>query len=527
MKNTATTTTPVKTATPEFIEAVTNRLSAMGKPRIPAQTLFAIVSECAGYDVNARNVVGIYTMVKPLVEALVLSETIKFRFVENGTSFYTVPTIPSDGTGVKPAGKGELRTSWRLPKSSVHYTAGVALATRVFKANTEALAEAEKQLTQGLVFHKGEWKSKQDYKPVEDDDKKYDDLLAVQMRQVSSIRALTQQYPTGWSFDVKCDDRGRFNYLGGYASPHCGRLARMLYTLDDMVTLDHRTSFAQNFSLLTGSKLGKMCGVGTDADVDFWTSALAHYGLTIKPHSPEREISKRYGMPRFYGAGETTATEKATSVAGEYIAKGKLSEQRFKELLKALQCLGEDLRDFCERARAFAQGWVDIGEHPRWTTPSGYTSCQKYYTHVDKAWNSGTNEVWAYPKNMTSRLATRRICEKSDKEKGDKSVLVATTANILQSLDASVLALAIVEFKSLTGYAPYTIHDSYTVMKEDHVTLMTCVVNAMRKVADSDEVKALRRELALPPVKVLFGNRKEDPKVRNLDMRAMNPLDIE
>ena len=510
-----------------FEARMTERLQETGRPRLPAQSLFAMVAKEAGYNVNARNCVSVYTAIKPLIEGLVLAEIVKFRHVENGTSFYTIPCIPQDGAGVKPAGMGEFRTSWRVQKDTPHYKAGVALAGRVFKPNLEALKEAEEQTAQGFVFHKGEWKSKADYFPVEEDDKSYDDLLQTQMRQCASIRALSKQYPLGFSFDVKCDDRGRFNYLGGYASPHYGRLARKIYTLSEMVTLDHRTSFAQNFALLTGSAIGRNCGVGTDVDTDFWAGSLAHYGVTVKPHSPEREVCKRYGMPRFYGAGEQTATEKATLVASEYISRGKLSEQRFKELLKALQALGENLRDFGDRARAFAQSWVDIGEQPRWQTPSGYTSCQEYWTHVDRVWNSGTNETWAYPKSMTSRLETRRICERSDKERGDKSVLVATTANILQSLDASVLALATVEFTALTGYAPYTIHDSYTVHKDDAATLTMCVVNAMRKVADSAEVKALRRELSLPPVKVLFGSRKEDPKARNLDMRAMNPLDIE
>lgn len=514
-------------ATEATLEKITAHLQREGRPTIPAQSMFPLVASAAGYHVNARNSNEVYTAVKPLLEKLILTEVVKFHYVEGGTSFYEVPAVPQNGTGVKPAGQGEVRQNWRLSEGSLHLQAMQVIAKHVFITNSERLAEAEAQNLNKKVFHKGAWKTSQEYVPTEEDDLKFEDLLLRQARMIACHKALLETHPDGWSFDVFADDRGRVYYAGGYASPHCGSLARYLYTQAGEVTCDHRTSFAQNFALLTGSQIGQWCGVGTDVDTDFWMNALKHYGCEIQPHSPEREISKRYGMPTFYGAGKARAKASAEETARAFIARGELTKERFEELLCALERMGEDLRDFSERARAFAQSWVDIGEHPQWETPSGFHAEKHYWTHIDKVWNSGTNETWAYPKSMTSRLKTRRICERTDKERGDKSVLVATGANLLQSLDASVLTRACLKFYEETGYAPYVIHDSYTVQEEDRDTLQRCVISAMIETADSDQLKALRRELSLPPVKVLTGRRTPDPKCRNLDMRAMNPLDLE
>lgn len=517
----------VETATPEFLEKVMSALKKQARPRIPAQTMFAIVARTAGYDVHARNVVSVYTKIKPLVEALVLAEAVRFSYVENGQSFYTVPSLGGNGSGVKSAGQGTVRNNWRLNPESLHSQACEVIAKHRFITNREHLADAEAHVLDNRVYHKGNWYTKSEYIPVEEDDLKFDDLHDKQMKMIASHKSLLEQHPHGWSFDVFTDDRGRVYYAGGYASPHCGSLARYLYTHEGQITCDHRTSFAQNYSLLTGSNMGKWCGVGTADESDFWVNALAHYGMTIKPHSAEREICKRYGMPTFYGAGKARATESADEVAREFLARGKLSEARYKDLMKALDLLGDDLRDYSERARGFAKSWVDIGEHPQWRTPSGFHAEKHYWCHVDKPWQSGTNETWAYPKSLTTRLQTKRICERSDKEKGDKSCLIATGANLLQSIDASILTRACLKFYKKRGYTPYVIHDSYTIEKDDRATLERCVIESMIETADSAELKALRSELSYPPVKVICGNRKPSEGVRNLDLRAMNPLDLE
>lgn len=137
------------------------------------------------------------------------------------------------------------------------------------------------------------------------------------------------------------------------------------------------------------------------------------------------------------------------------------------------------------------------------------------------------NETWAYPKSMTIQIETRKICERPRKDVPEKSVLVATTANILQSLDASIMAMTICKFHEQTGLILAPVHDAYIVPKEYAAVLTACVVESMRELADSDAVKSLRRELNLPPVKVLTGKARPSSSMRNLDLREMNPLDEE
>ena len=513
--------------TPEWIEGFSKTLAERGKPRYTAQGMFALCARAIGYRVNARNYREACTACKPFIEALVLEGVISFQYRQGLTSYYKVPCVPSSGTGAVAPRTGVYENSWHASTDSLHSQAGALLAQAVFTPNLKVLENAEEQLREGRVFHNDVWLDKADYKPTKKDDLVYSDLLVTQMHQCASIRALAETFPTGFSFNVKTDDRGRFYYRGGYASPHFGKLNRAIYTHEGQVTLDHRTSFAQNFSLLTGSPIGQHCGVGSAEPVDFWVGMLRPYGVDIKADSIERKIAKAYGMVGFYGAGSDTCKADADRVARDALATGKLSETRYRELLEALAKVGESLSDFGERTRSFARQWVDIGEQPRWTLPTGFEASKDYWCHLDCEWNSGTNEAWAYPVSMTTRLETRRICERQNDEKGDKSVLVATTANILQSIDSAVLALAVLEFHGRTGYAPYCIHDSYTVRTEDEKTLLSCVVNAMRKVCDSPELARLRRELSLPPVKAIFGRRKPDPKARNLSLIDMNPLERE
>ena len=122
--------------------------------------------------VNARNMTGVYTKIKPLIEALVLAEVVRFRYVENGTSFYEIPSIPSDGAGIEPAGQGTVRPNWRLSKKIVCTEAMQAIAKHVFITNRAHLAIAEEKNYSKLVFHKGVWLTKEEYIPTEEDDLK-------------------------------------------------------------------------------------------------------------------------------------------------------------------------------------------------------------------------------------------------------------------------------------------------------------------------------------------------------------------
>lgn len=495
------------------------RLQKAGRPRVVAQTVFITAARACGLQA-ARSLVSDMTAVKPLVRAMVADGSLVFHHVEGGTSFYTIPSVDSmTGNTAHAPGEASFEVDPRhIGEDCLHLQAGKLIASRVWRINTRRLEEARDKNARGYMFRDFIWVKCPD---------ENDTAFIAQKQQIAAISAIVDSIGVNVSFDAFCDDRGRFYVRGGYASPYMGKLGRWLYTADDEVTLDHRTSFAQNFALLTGDSMGKYCGVGTAEDCDFWRSLLAPYGVNIAPHSLHRDACKAFGMPLFYGAGQSLAAERRDALLKQAVSAGEISEEQAKAIAEALNAVGEKLKGFQELTRSFAQSFVDWGEDPHWVTPSGFRAEKRYRTHKTIVWNSGENDcTWAYPKSMTVKVKTGVVCTQP-KDEADKSVLVATTANILQSLDAALMAKVIVSFKQETGITLFPLHDSYTVPKEYAATLTTCVVEAMRELADSDEVKALRRELNLPPVKVIAGKARPSDQMRNLDLREMNPLDEE
>lgn len=494
-------------------------LQKQGRPRVTAQTVFFAACKAAGLEAR-RHIVSDFTQVKPLIRALCADRALEFQHVEGGTSYYRVTSInPLTGNSARPAGQGVAEPDdLRLHKDSLHSQALTLLAKKGWRVNRARLEEAKAKNEQGLLFKDGEW--------VKCDTEGVDyDAFKQQTLQIVAVSALFAKQEVV-SFDAFCDDRGRFYIRGGYASPQAGKLARWLYTQPDEVTLDHRTSFAQNYSLLTGSQWGKHCGVGTLEDCDFWQGMLKPYGVDIAPHSQARAACKAYGMPRFYGAGAKLAAERAGDILRGAVATGELTQEASTAILDALEKLGESLTAFQEKTQAFAKSFTDWGEFPAWDTPTGFHAMKRYYHHKPVVWNSGENDASCMPKSMTMLVKTRSICV-DVKDEHDKSVIVATTANILQSLDASVMGTVIVKFHERTGLTLFPIHDSYTVPAEHADTLKECVIEAMREIADSPEMKALRRELGLMPVKVITGKARPDSQRVNLDLRQMNPLDEE
>lgn len=512
--------TIAKSAVSKIIEAVQKRLQKEGRPRIPAQTLFIKVAQSAGFKCR-RNIVSEFTAVKPIVATMVANGLLDFHYVEGGTSYYTVNGVdPATGNSAHPAGEASAEIDpHHLPEgeNSLHLQALQLLAKKVWHVNMPRLEKAKEMNAKAFIFNEGEWRA------VEKDD----ETLKAQAMVIAAISACAERTGNRMSFDVFADHRGRLYIRGGYACPQNSHLSRWLFSADDEISLDHRTSFAQNYSLLTGDNIGRYCGVGSSEGGDFWAGMLAQYGVNVKPHSLHREACKAFGMPMFYGASVDTATDRAEPLLEKAVKAAEISEEEAKETLKALEKVGEGLKSFGERVRAFVGTFTMWGEHPAWVTPSGYHACQKYYTRESIVWNSGENETWAYPKSMTIQIETRKICERPRKDVPEKSVLVATTANILQSLDASIMAMTICKFYEQTGLILAPVHDAYIVPKEYAAVLTACVIDSMRELADSDEIKTLRRELNLPPVKIITGKARPSDQMRNLDLRQMNPLDEE
>ena len=447
----------VETRMEELKARTLDSLKKAGRPRVPAQTVFMHASRASWLECT-RAIVGDFTQVKPLIRAMVADGSLEFHHVENGTSFYTIPSMDA-ATGNTAHAPGEAAFEvdpTHIGEDCLHLQAGRLIASRVWRINTRRLEEARDKHEQGFVFNDGKW-------VIADPSS---DGFKQQGLQIAAITAIVDSIGVNVAFDAFCDDRGRFYVRGGYASPYMGKLGRWLYTADDEVTLDHRTSFAQNYSMLTGDSMGKYCGVGTAEDCDFWKGLLAPYGVDIAPHSLHRDACKAYGMPLFYGAGQSLAAERRDALLKQAASAGEISEEQAKAIAEALDAVGEKLKGFQELTRSFAQSFVDWGEDPYWVTPSGFKACKKYRTHKTVVWNSGENDcTWYCPKSMTVKVKTHVICT-DVKDEADKSVFVATTANILQSLDAALMAKVIVSFKQETGVTLFPLHDSYTVPKE-------------------------------------------------------------
>ena len=459
-------------------------LQKKGTPRITAQTMFLTIARAMGNRVR-RHAIADLTACKPVIRAMITADIDQSHYAAGQTS--------------------------------VHEQAGRLIASRPWVINIARLEEAETRIAEGYQFHDGEWKPAQ----------KDDDSYQAQVHQVEAIREILTAYGAVVSFDVSTDDRGRYYVRGGYASPYMGKLGRWIYTQEDEICLDHRTSFAQNFSLLTGTPWGLYCGVGDDHPTDFWSGVLSQWGATVQPNTITRKACKAYGTPTFYGAGKETAREKSYPLFYLALAKGEITPDECQKIKEALEQFGDIVASFGEKTRDYAHSFVEWNEHPHWETPSGFIACKKYFSSKTIVWNSGDNSTLYYPKSMTLMLKTGRICERPAKDSTDKSVLVATCANILQSSDASIMAKTIIKFHEKTGLVLFPLHDSYTVPKEHKQTLIRCVIESMREVADSDQIKELRSELNLLPVKVITGKAKIDPDMINLDMRKMNPLDEE
>lgn len=494
-------------------------LQKAGRPRVVAQTVFITAARACGLQAT-RNIVSDMTAVKPLIRAMVTDGSLVFHHIEGGTSYYIIPSVDGmTGNTAHAPGNASFEVDPRhIGEDCLHLQAGRLIASRVWRVNVQRLEEARNRHANGYLFNDFKWVKT----PAEDDA-----AFVSQGQQIAAVSAIVESVGVSVAFDAFCDDRGRFYVRGGYASPYMGKLGRWLYTADDEVTLDHRTSFAQNFALLTGDAMGQHCGVGTAEDCDFWRGLLAPYGVDIAPHSLHRDACKSYGMPLFYGAGQSLAAERRDALLKQAVSAGEIEQPQADAIAEALDAVGEKLKGFQELTRSFAQSFVEWGEDPYWVTPSGFRAEKRYRFHKTIVWNSGENDsTWAYPKSMTLKVKTGTICTQP-KDESDKSVLVATTANILQSLDAALMAKVIVSFKQETGVTLFPLHDSYTVPKELAPALTACVIQAMRELADSEEMKALRRELNLPPVKVITGKARPSDQMRNLDLRAMNPLDEE
>ena len=486
------------------LENVERALEARDISKYSAQSLFMWVAKQLGLPTSPRKVKESFAAAKPIIKAMVERGTVDFYYQEGGYSFYTVPTSAERAAmATRPVGRGDVRMSWHMPEESLHLQAAKALARRAFTPNAERVKVLKAKLAEGIIFQDGKW-HRMDEAPTEEERAKLEEQKAI----ADALETLGTV-----SFDVACDDRGRFYFGGGLVSPHNGRLLRWIFTQEDEITLDHRTSFAQLVSILYMlPDLGKQCGIGTEAACDLYLGVLKAAGIDADHESPERKVCKKVIMPMSYGQALKNAVKEAEEL-GKSLG---IESERLKKVIDAAVKAAKAFEKLAFDTRRFAQECADDGEMPMWKTPSGFFARKDYYTRRRIEWCTGDDSGEVFPCSMTFLIPTKVIATQSSAELGYKSVLVATAANVVQSLDAALMARVILRMEKETGEVPYTIHDSYTVSKKNADALRHIVADEMGAISMCREMDALRKELRIPRGRLGL-----------IDFSRMNPLEEE
>lgn len=317
----------------------------------------------------------------------------------------------------------------------------------------------------------------------------------------AQCKALLALPDTAVYFDTAADYRGRLYFGGGLASPHNGKFAREVFTRRDEVTLDCRSSFAQMITLLTGdAALGRACGIGTTDECDLYLQVAEQAGIDREKAKAHRDALKRAIMPRAYGAGEARSKEALADAFTEA------------EQVAILNRLDSFTR-ITKRAQAAAAEWADDGDSLEWTTPCGNHPRQEYCITKSAVFCAGSNDRLYYPPSFALTLRTQYV--QKNRTEFQSGAVLGSTANIVQSLDASLCADVICRHFDRAGEIPFTIHDSFTVKEENADSLKQTVCEVMKDMYTAPEMIELRKMLKIIPPKA------------GIDFSLMNPLSEE
>lgn len=317
----------------------------------------------------------------------------------------------------------------------------------------------------------------------------------------AQCKALLALPDTAIYFDTAADYRGRLYFGGGLASPHNGKFAREVFTRRDEITLDCRSSFAQMIALLTGdAALGRACGIGTTDECDLYLQVAEQAGIDREKAKAHRDALKHAIMPRAYGAGEARSKE---------ALEGAFTEAEQVAILNRL----DSFTRITKRAQAAAAEWADDGDQLEWPTPCGNHPRQEYFIMKSAVFCTGSNDRLYYPPSFALTLRTQYV--QKNRTEFQSGAVLGSTANIIQSLDASLCAEVICRHFDKTGEVPFTIHDSFTVKEENAESLKQTVCEVMRDMYTAPEMIELRKMLKIIPPKA------------GIDFSLMNPLSEE
>lgn len=318
--------------------------------------------------------------------------------------------------------------------------------------------------------------------------------------------------PEGWHFAVKADFRGRLYYVSGMLNPQAGGVAAYLLGNDDTITYDSTASFAQFISILTGDiHLANACNLRNfDGPVkDFYaeTYSIASGNAAPAKHTVEREIAKKYLMPKAYGSGDETSAKRAMDTARE---EG-IDEEVALAIVDSLRSY-TGLNTVKTAASKAVMRLAAVGQQLAWTTPSGFNVKQNYWRTESLEWDTGESNQEYIPTSVTFKVKTDKVAVSAKEDEGnERSANVAAAANFIQSLDATFAALVAREwFKR--GNTLVAVHDSFTFEagKEEEFKLMAWQVFC--RIADSKELADMRTCIDLPQKELLWLNPNRVPQ---------------
>jgi DNA-directed RNA polymerase len=229
------------------------------------------------------------------------------------------------------------------------------------------------------------------------------------------------------------------------------------------VAVDASTSVLQHMALLLrDARLARLVNLWPGERRDFYAAVGKACGLG-------RSTVKKIAMTGFYGQ---TLKEAAQSLTGE-------SAERWRQaraIKKAATDIAPGAYALHEALRRVAGDLTKLGEPIRWSTPSGWECI------TDRRRRPKVERKAYLPDGSTVNYTERVIGDQLDGRRQANAV----TANLVQSLDASLLHLALAELPD--GLSLATAHDSFGTHADDVPVMLSTLKSALGTMYAGDDV---------------------------------------
>lgn len=420
-----------------------------------------------------------------------------------------------------------------MKKGTVHYNGAMALSSKKFAINIARAAECRAMINKLCFLDRDNNWINLSWEPAPEDAKEEDKLTVVlednscihvvstdknlakfkqQKAQFMDAVAAYRAKPNGWHYAVKADFRGRLYYVSGMLNPQAGGVAAYLLGDDTTVTYDSTASFAQFISILTGDiKLAAACNLRNfDEPVkDFYaeTYSIASGNPAPAKNTVEREIAKKYLMPKAYGSGDETSAARAMDTAKE----AGIDEGVALAIVDSLKSY-TGLNTVKDAAAEAVMAAATAGRQLEWVSPSGFHVKQNYWCTDTLEWDTGESNQEYIPTSVTFKVKTDKVAISTKGEDTEgRSANVAAAANYIQSLDAAFAAMvAAAWFKR--GHTLVAVHDSFTFAKELADEFQTVAWQVFCNIAFSPELAQMRDIIQLPQKELFWLNPNRIPK---------------